>query len=82
MTFVMLFEACKPGIINTQYDVDAQQPWPVLKSKKAPKDSDGDGMPDTWELRHKLNPNDASDGNIICNDGYTHLEHYLNGIIK
>lgn len=75
-------KGCKPGIINTQFDVDAQQPWPVLKSKKALKDTDGDGMPDAWELRHQLNPNDASDGNIICNDGYTHLEHYLNGIIN
>ena len=75
-------KSCKPGIINTQFDVDAQQPWPVLKSKKALKDTDGDGMPDAWELRHQLNPNDASDGNIICNDGYTHFEHYLNGIIN
>ena len=74
-------EGCRPGIINTQYDVDAQQPWPVLQSKKAPKDADGDGMPDDWERRHGLNPNDPSDGNLKDKNGYTNLEKYLNGII-
>ena len=74
-------EGCDPGIINTQYDVDATHPWPALKSKPAPKDTDGDGMPDEWERRHGLNPNDAADGNATASDGYTNLEHYLNDIV-
>jgi pectate lyase len=41
-------------------------------------DSDGDGMPDAWELAHGLNPADPSDGNADLNgDGYTNLEGYL-----
>lgn len=44
-------------------------------------DSDGDGMPDSWELMYGLNPNDPSDASLDCNgDGYTNIEKYINGI--
>jgi hypothetical protein len=55
--------------------------WPEYRSGTAPKDSDGDGMPDEWEIQHRLNPNDPADGNLDQNgDGYTNVEDYLNGI--
>ena len=43
-------------------------------------DSDQDGMPDTWEKAHGLNPNSAADRNAtnLSADGYTNLEVYLN----
>lgn len=45
------------------------------------KDSDGDGMPDWWELKYGLNPNDPSDANDDINgDGYTNIEKFINGI--
>lgn len=45
----------------------------------APKDSDGDGMPDDWERSHGLNPDDAADGPALdAGSGYSHLELYLN----
>ena len=45
------------------------------------KDSDGDGMPDEWEIKYGLNPNDPSDANKDLNgDGYTNIEKYINGI--
>jgi hypothetical protein len=51
-----------------------------LKSAAPPLDSDGDGMPDDWEKRFALNPNDPSDGaQDKDGDGYTNLEEYLNG---
>ena len=44
------------------------------------KDADGDGMPDDWESRHGLNPNDAADASADRdNDGYTNIEAFLNG---
>ena len=64
------------GIITTPGDVGA---WPELKSKPAPADSDHDGMPDVWETKNDLNPDDASDGaKDRDGDGYTNLEEYLN----
>lgn len=77
------------GFIDTPYDnrpIDASadwSPWPTLKSQKPLKDSDGDGMPDEWEINHGLNPKDANDGNSTSLDGkYTNLEVYLNSLVK
>jgi hypothetical protein len=45
------------------------------------KDSDGDGIPDWWERKYGLDPNDPSDAARDCNgDGYTNIEKYLNGL--
>jgi hypothetical protein len=45
-------------------------------------DSDGDGMPDCWELEHGLNPNDPSDANQPSTHswahGLTNLQVYQN----
>jgi pectate lyase len=44
------------------------------------KDTDGDGMPDDWEIKNKLDPKNAKDGAMDTDDdGYTNLEEYLNG---
>ncbi|MBL8992008.1 MAG: hypothetical protein JNM63_01625 [Spirochaetia bacterium] len=41
-------------------------------------DADGDGMPDSWETSHGLNPNAAADANQDRDgDGYTNIEEYL-----
>jgi hypothetical protein len=65
------------GIITTPSDVGG---WPTLAMGPAPKDSDGDGMPDEWESRYELDPKDASDGSQDKDgDGYTNVEEYLNG---
>ena len=67
----------KTGIIDTQEDVGG---WPELESVSAPTDSDGDGMPDTWETDHGLDPQEPGDRNRVGADGYTELEVYLNGL--
>ena len=72
------------GIINNQDDVkyaDGSTGWPKLNSEEAPLDTDGDGMPDKWETANGLNPNDATDGKTVGDDGYTNLEKYLNSLV-
>lgn len=64
-----------PGIIDSQTDVGG---WPALASLPAPADTDRDGLPDTWELAHGLDPANAADRNLTDASGYTRLEQYLN----
>jgi hypothetical protein len=43
-------------------------------------DSDGDGIPDFWELEQGLDPNDAADASADPDgDGYTNLDEFLLG---
>ena len=78
-----------PGIIDSQDDLrqafpdtgDDFDPWPVLESKAAPTDTDGDGMPDDWEDANGLDKNDAADGAVAGADGYTNLERYMNSLV-
>ncbi|MBU6303079.1 MAG: pectate lyase [Verrucomicrobia bacterium] len=51
--------------------------WPELESGMAAPDTDRDGMPNAWETKNGLNPNDPADRNLVRADGYTQLEHYL-----
>lgn len=71
-------DSYKQGIIT---DVAQVGGYPEYNSTKALKDTDGDGMPDEWEKKYKLNPKDASDANGDINgDGYTNIEKYIYGI--
>lgn len=70
------------GIIDSQKDVGG---WPIysFNSIDIKPDTDGDGMPDCWEDKHKLNKNDATDGVLFTIDkNYTNVEVYLNLIHK
>ncbi|MFT3781309.1 MAG: hypothetical protein QM790_04775 [Nibricoccus sp.] len=42
------------------------------------KDSDGDGMPDEWEITHKLDPKNPADANTVDKGGYTFIEDFIN----
>jgi hypothetical protein len=44
-------------------------------------DTDADGLPDDWEKKHGLNPDDANDASADANgDGYTNIEDFINGL--
>jgi pectate lyase len=66
---------------RTGRQIDSQNEmggWPMLKSRPAPADRDGDGLPDAWERSHGLNPGNAADGNGDRDgDGFTNLEEWL-----
>lgn len=64
-------------IINSQKDVGG---WPTYDSGRFLYDTDGDGMPDRWEILHKLDHKDGDDhAKDADGDGYTNLEEFLNG---
>lgn len=46
------------------------------------KDADNDGMPDAYEIKNKLNPNDAGDATKITKSGYSNIEVYLNSVVN
>ncbi len=54
--------------------------WLTIPPASPCVDSDHDGMPDAWELKYGLNPQDPSDASKDANeDGYTNIEEFLNG---
>ena len=71
-------DSYKDGIIT---NIEQMGGFPKYKKVKPYVDTDGDGMPDEWEIANGLNPNDPSDANKDCTgDGYTNIEKYINGI--
>lgn len=73
------FKQRKGKLINSQEEVGA---WPTLRSLPAPLDTDGDGMPDDWEVAHGLDPKNVADGAMVDNkSGYTQLEIYLANLV-
>lgn len=71
-------DSYKQGII---YDIRQVGGMPVYEGGQPLVDSDGDGMPDEWEIKNGLDPLDPSDAVLDCNgDGFTNIEKYINGI--
>jgi pectate lyase len=57
--------------------------WPFLQSLQPPIDSDSDGIPDEWERKHNLNPNDSFDAvKASLHAFYTNIEVYLNELAR
>lgn len=75
-----LGENGRNGIIDTPGDVGG---WPVLASREPKPDSDGDGIPDEWELANGLDPGNSSDAAAFTlHKDYTNIEVYLNSLLK
>lgn len=66
------------GIIDSQNNVGG---WPSFPYQKGPKDSDGDGIPDDWELQNGLN-HSLKDSHLSSLDSkYSNIEVYANSLI-
>jgi hypothetical protein len=66
----------KQGIIT---DIKQVGGHPRYTGERA-KDADGDGLPDEWEAKHGLNPNDPADATKDSGDGYAVIEKYISGL--
>lgn len=70
-------DSYKMGIIT---DISQVGGYPEYRGEPY-LDTDKDGMPDAWEIKYGLNPDDATDAVKDCNgDGYTNIEKYINGM--
>jgi pectate lyase len=65
------------GMINDESEVGG---WPPLPSEEPPADEDSDGMPDTWETTHDLDPDTDDSADDRDGDGYTNVEEYVNDL--
>ena len=73
--------AAKGKLIDSQDQVGGWDNYPVVH-RPDNWDTDRDGIPDTWENRHGLDPQDPADRNEdMDNDGYTNLEEYINSLV-
>ena len=69
-------------VIDSQNEVGGWDMYPSV-ARPAGFDSDQDGMPDVWERKLGLNPNDPADGTKDHNnDGFTNLEDYINSLTQ
>lgn len=73
------YKGSKKGIIDSHLDAGG---WPVLQSKPALKDTDGDGMPDEWERKNKLDPFKANANGRDLSNVYDNIEMYINSIVQ
>lgn len=65
---------------NDPANWEAAAPTAGAGNPSQPFDSDGDGMPDLWEVYYGLNPQDPSDSTgDLDGDGATNLSEYQNG---
>lgn len=69
----------KRGIIDSQADVGG---WPVLLQTTPLKDTDGDGMPDDWEIAKGLDPKVTNATGRNLSTGYDNIEVYINELVK
>ena len=68
------------GLIDSADDAGG---WPELRGEKK-LDTDGDGMPDEWEIMYGLNPNVNDSGTFALDPKayYTNIEVYANSLVE
>jgi len=76
-------QGTRAGLIDSQKDVGGWDTY-SYRSIDIPADTDGDGIPDEWEIRYGLDPNDPSDGvkTNLSGGTYTNLEVYLYDLVR
>jgi hypothetical protein len=69
----------KSGIIDSQNETGG---WPELATAPPLPDSDNDGIPDEWEIKHNLNHlTDTDASEIGLHPLYTNIEVYINSLV-
>ncbi len=71
----------KKGLIDREADAGGYENYP-LETRGADFDTDGDGMPDWWEVLNGTDPYTADNNRDDNRDGWTALEDYLNWLAE
>ncbi|KAJ8519466.1 hypothetical protein ONZ45_g3576 [Pleurotus djamor] len=67
------------ALISDQNAAPMNGPGPITGGT-APVDTDKDGIPDSYETAHGLNPN-VNDAMNIASNGYANIENYINSLV-
>lgn len=69
-------------IIETEDDNGIENNVGTVPGGSSPTDTDQDGIPDYWEIKYGLNPDNTEDfnGTELSADGYTNIEMYVNEV--
>lgn len=84
----LIDEIATYGTAGTKNGINSEAQLPhkgkgVLSGGVKPLDTDGDAIPDEWEIANSLNPNDPSDAVAIDPaTGYAWIEVYANSIVE
>ncbi|KAF8679752.1 Pectate lyase [Rhizoctonia solani] len=71
----------KSGALISDEKVSPWNSGGPIAGGTAPKDTDGDGMPDDWEIANGLNPNVNDAMQDKNGDGYANIENYINSLV-
>jgi len=67
-------------LVTKGFITDPSEVGSYPKYKGTPyKDTDGDGLPDKWEIKYGLDPKNPADANFVDRNGYTYIEDFING---
>lgn len=69
----------KGALITSEMEVGIDVTGSIRRAPSRP-DRDNDGIPDSWENAHGLNPDDPTDAMKITASGYANIELYINSI--
>lgn len=77
----LIDELCSFGTLGSTAGITTEKSLPhkgtgTLYGGFKPLDSDGDGIPDEWEIANGLDPADPADAAATADNGYANIENY------
>lgn len=81
---LLIGEVKSLGTLGELISDETVSPWSSggpITGGTAPQDTDGDGMPDDWEIANGLDPNVNDAMGDKKGEGYANIEYYINSLV-